>query len=88
VSQGSVFSEQADIDLDKIKKFYAGQIVNRIETALVHRAKDVTQAHLITCTPSYHCAAANSASALSNHNPISISRIIATPLVRCALACC
>lgn len=30
-----VFSELADTDLDKIKKFYARQIVSRIETVLL-----------------------------------------------------
>src|SRR5262245_57848780 len=38
-----VFAEQADNDLGKIKKFYARQIVSRIETVLLHRAEDVTR---------------------------------------------
>ena len=38
-----VFSQQADIDLAKIKKFYATQIVSRIEAVLLHRAEDVTR---------------------------------------------
>lgn len=38
-----VFSQQADTDLAKIKKFYATQIVSRIETVLLHRAEDVTR---------------------------------------------
>lgn len=41
-----VFSEQADTDLDKIKKFYATQIVSRIETVLLHRAEDVTRSRV------------------------------------------
>ena len=41
-----VFSQQADIDLAKIKKFYARQIVNRIETVLLHRAEDVTRSRV------------------------------------------
>jgi len=39
----AVFSPQADADLAKIKKFYARQIVTRIETVLLHRAEDVTR---------------------------------------------
>ncbi len=38
-----VFSQQADTDLAKIKKFYATQIVSRIETVLLHRAEDVSR---------------------------------------------
>ncbi|HSE89756.1 MAG TPA: type II toxin-antitoxin system RelE/ParE family toxin [Candidatus Binatia bacterium] len=38
-----VFAEQADNDLDKIKKFYTRQVVSRIETVLLHRAEDVTR---------------------------------------------
>jgi mRNA interferase RelE/StbE len=37
------FSEPADNDLNKIKKFYARQIVRRIETVLLHRAEEVTR---------------------------------------------
>jgi len=41
-----VFSEQADTDLAKIKKFYARQIVSRIETVLLQRAEDVTRSRV------------------------------------------
>jgi mRNA interferase RelE/StbE len=41
-----VFSEHADADLDKIKKFYARQIVNHIETILLHRAEDVSRSRI------------------------------------------
>jgi len=41
-----VFSQQADTDLAKIKKFYARQIVSRIETVLLHRAEDVTRSRV------------------------------------------
>jgi mRNA interferase RelE/StbE len=41
-----VFSEQADADLDKIKKFYARQIVSHIETILLHRAEDVSRSRI------------------------------------------
>lgn len=41
-----VFSEPADTDLAKIKKFYATQIVSRIETVLLHRAEDVTRSRV------------------------------------------
>jgi addiction module RelE/StbE family toxin len=36
-----VFTEDAVDDLDKIKKFYAKQITNRIDTILLQRAEDV-----------------------------------------------
>lgn len=38
-----VFTEDAVDDLDKIKKFYAKQITNRIDTILLQRAEDVTR---------------------------------------------
>ena len=38
-----VFTEDAVDDLDKIKKFYAKQITNRIDTILLRRAEDVTR---------------------------------------------
>ena len=38
-----VFTEDAMDDLDKIKKFYAKQITNRIDTILLQRAEDVTR---------------------------------------------
>jgi mRNA interferase RelE/StbE len=41
-----VFSEQADTDLDNIKKFYARPIVSRIETILLHRAEDVSRSRI------------------------------------------
>src|SRR5262245_14823220 len=41
-----VFAQQADNDLDKIKKFYARQIVSRIETVLLHWAENVTRSNV------------------------------------------
>ena len=38
-----VFTEDAGNDLDKIKKFYARQIIKRIATVLLQRAEDVTR---------------------------------------------
>ena len=38
-----VFTEDAGDDLDKIKKFYAKQITNRIDTVLLQRAEAVTR---------------------------------------------
>lgn len=38
-----VFTEEAADDLDKIKKYYAGQITSRIGAVLPHRAEDVTR---------------------------------------------
>jgi mRNA interferase RelE/StbE len=43
---GVVFSGQADTDLDKIKKFYARQIVSHIETILLHRAEDLSRSRI------------------------------------------
>ena len=37
------FTEEAGKDLDKIKKFYARQIIKRIDTVLLQRAEDVTR---------------------------------------------
>ncbi len=37
------FTEEAAKDLDKIKKYYARQIIDRIGTTLVDRAEDVTR---------------------------------------------
>ena len=38
-----VFTDDANKDLDKIKKFYARQIIKRIDAVLLQRAEDVTR---------------------------------------------
>jgi len=38
-----VFTEEAAEDLDKIKKYYAREITDRIGTTLISRAEDVTR---------------------------------------------
>ena len=38
-----VFTDDANKDLGKIKKFYARQIIKRIDTVLLQRAGDVTR---------------------------------------------
>jgi mRNA interferase RelE/StbE len=40
---GVVFTDDANKDLDKIKKFYARQIIKRIDAVLPQRAEDVTR---------------------------------------------
>lgn len=37
------FTEEAAEDLDKIKKYYAREITDRIRTTLIDRAEDVTR---------------------------------------------
>ena len=41
-----VFTDDAEKDLDKIKKFYARQIIKRIDTVLLQRAEDVTRSRV------------------------------------------
>ena len=38
-----VFTEDAEDDLEKIKKYYAKQIIKRIDTVLLPRAENVTR---------------------------------------------
>lgn len=38
-----IFTEEAADDLDGIKKYYARQIISRVEVALLHAAEDVTR---------------------------------------------